>query len=215
MISTFLTIFASSFVIALSGAMMPGPLLTATISESSQRGFIAGPLLIVGHGILELALVMALLLGLAPVLQLPAVFVATALGGAAILLWMAFAMFRSLPSLHLSWGTEHRRRNHPVVSGVLMSVANPYWIIWWATIGLGYILYSWRFGLWGVAFFFAGHILADLAWYTVVAAAVAGGRRFLTDRLYRGLISGCAVFLIFFAGYFAYAGFQTWAGMAG
>jgi len=211
MISTFLTIFASSFVIALSGAMMPGPLLTATISESSQRGFIAGPLLIVGHGILELALVMALLLGLAPVLQLPAVFVATALGGAAILLWMAFAMFRSLPSLHLSWGTEHRRRNHPVVSGVLMSVANPYWIIWWATIGLGYILYSWRFGLWGVAFFFAGHILADLAWYTVVAAAVAGGRRFLTDRLYRGLISGCAVFLIFFAGYFAYAGFQTWA----
>jgi threonine/homoserine/homoserine lactone efflux protein len=215
MISTFLTIFASSFVIALSGAMMPGPLLTATISESSQRGFIAGPLLIVGHGILELALVMALLLGLAPVLQLPAVFVATALGGAAILLWMAFAMFRSLPSLHLSWGTEHRRRNHPVVSGVLMSVANPYWIIWWATIGLGYILYSWRFGLWGVAFFFAGHILADLAWYTVVAAAVAGGRRFLTDRLYRGLISGCAVFLIFFAGYFAYAGFRTWAGMAG
>jgi len=103
-----------------------------------------------------------------------AVFVATALGGAAILLWMAFAMFRSLPSLRLSWGAEHRRRNHPVVSGVLMSVANPYWIIWWATIGLGYILYSWRFGLWGVAFFFAGHILADLAWYTVVAAAVAG-----------------------------------------
>jgi threonine/homoserine/homoserine lactone efflux protein len=215
MISTFLTIFASSFVIALSGAMMPGPLLTATISESSQRGFIAGPLLIVGHGILELALVMALLLGLAPVLQLPAVFVATALGGAAILLWMAFAMFRSLPSLRLSWGAEHRRRNHPVVSGVLMSVANPYWIIWWATIGLGYILYSWRFGLWGVAFFFAGHILADLAWYTVVAAAVAGGRRFLTDRLYRGLISSCAVFLIFFAGYFVYAGFRTWAGMAG
>lgn len=215
MISTLPTIFASSFIIALSGAMMPGPLLTATISESSQRGFIMGPLLIVGHGILELALVIALLLGLAPFLQHPAVFVTTALGGAVILIWMAFGMFRSLPTLRLQWDNKHPSRNHPFVSGLLMSVANPYWTIWWATIGLGYILYSWRFGLWGVAFFFAGHILADLVWYSIVAAAVAGGRRFLTDRIYRGLVACCAVFLVLFAGYFAYAGFQKWFVVAG
>jgi threonine/homoserine/homoserine lactone efflux protein len=95
-----------------------------------------------------------------------------------------------------------------MISGILMSVANPYWIIWWATIGLGYILYSWQFGLWGIVFFFAGHILADLGWYSLISAAVAGGRNFLTDRLYRGLIAFCAVFLILFACYFAYAGFD-------
>lgn len=94
-----------------------------------------------------------------------------------------------------------------MISGILMSVANPYWIIWWATIGLGYILYSWKFGFWGIAFFFTGHILADLSWYSLVSAAVAGGRNFLTDRLYRGLIAVCAVFLVVFAGYFVYAGF--------
>lgn len=187
---------------------MPGPLLTATISESSQRGFIAGPLLIAGHAILELALVIAFLLGLAPFFQQPAVFVATALVGAVILFWMAFGMFRSLPSLSLSWEADQQRRSHPIISGILMSVANPYWIIWWATIGLGYILYSWRFGFWGIAFFFVGHILADLVWYSLIAAAVAGGRHFLTNRLYRGLIAVCAVFLIVFAGYFAYAGFE-------
>ena len=210
-----LTIFVSSFVIALSGALMPGPLMTVTISESSRRGFITGPLLIAGHGMLELVLVVALLLGLAPFLQQPAVFVATALGGAAILLWMAFGMFRSLPSLRLSWNGKRKRGMHPVVGGILMSAANPYWIIWWATIGMGYVIYSRQFGLWGVAFFFAGHILADLVWYSAVAAAVAGGRRFLTDRLYRGLIACCAVFLVLFAGYFAYAGFQKWSGIAG
>ncbi|MBU1965955.1 MAG: LysE family translocator [Proteobacteria bacterium] len=187
---------------------MPGPLLTATISESSQRGFIAGPLLIAGHAILELALVIAFLLGLAPFFQQPVVFVATALVGAVILFWMAFGMFRSLPSLSLSWEADQQRRSHPMISGILMSVANPYWIIWWATIGLGYILYSWRFGFWGIAFFFVGHILADLVWYSLIAAAVAGGRHFLTNRLYRGLIAVCAVFLIVFAGYFAYAGFE-------
>jgi threonine/homoserine/homoserine lactone efflux protein len=95
-----------------------------------------------------------------------------------------------------------------MISGILMSVANPYWIIWWATIGLGYILYSWRFGFWGIAFFFVGHILADLVWYSLIAAAVAGGRHFLTHRFYRGLIAVCAVFLMVFAGYFAYAGFE-------
>jgi threonine/homoserine/homoserine lactone efflux protein len=166
-----------------------------------------GPMLIAGHAILELVLVAVLLLGLAPFFQLPEVFVVSAIGGALILFWMAFGMFRSLPSLHLSLEVNNGRRNHPMISGILMSVANPYWIIWWATIGLGYILYSWQFGLWGIAFFFTGHILADLSWYSLVSAAVAGGRNFLTDRLYRGLIAVCAVFLVVFAGYFVYAGF--------
>lgn len=210
-----LTIFVSSFVIALSGALMPGPLLTVAISESSQRGFITGPLLIAGHALLELGLVIALLLGLAPFLQQPAVFIATALVGSVILFWMAFGMFKSLPTLRLSWEANQKKRNNPVTSGILMSVANPYWIIWWATIGLGYILYSWQFGLVGVAFFFVGHILADLGWYSLVAAMVAGGRQYLSDRLYRGLIAVCAVFLVVFAGYFAYAGLAKLTVIAG
>ncbi len=206
-------IFVSSFVIALSGALMPGPLLTATISESSQRGFIAGPLLIAGHGLLELFLVTILILGLAPFFQLPAVFVVSAIAGSAILLWMAGGMLRSLPGLSLNVAPRQGRLNHPVFSGIVMSISNPYWIIWWATIGIGYILYSRQFGMWGLVFFFTGHILADLVWYSSVAAVVAGGRRFLTDRLYRGLIAICSVFLIAFAGYFAYAGFDKLRGI--
>ncbi|PKN83153.1 MAG: lysine transporter LysE, partial [Deltaproteobacteria bacterium HGW-Deltaproteobacteria-1] len=167
--ATLFTIFVSSFIIALSGALMPGPLLTATISETSQRGFFAGPLMIAGHAVLELALVIALLAGLAPFFQLPVVFVAVALSGAAILLWMAFGMFRGLPTLTLSWEGKQKQLKHPMISGILMSVSNPYWIIWWATIGLGYILYSWQFGVWGIAFFFAGHILADLIWYSFIS----------------------------------------------
>jgi threonine/homoserine/homoserine lactone efflux protein len=67
-------IFLTSFMIAFSGALMPGPFLTATISESSKRGFYAGPLMILGHGILELALVVALIMGLAPLLTSDTVF---------------------------------------------------------------------------------------------------------------------------------------------
>ena len=147
---TFATIFVTSFVVALSGALMPGPLFTVTVSESSRRGAGAGPLLILGHGILELTLAAALMLGL----------------------------------------------------------ANPYWTIWWVSIGLGYITHSLKVGIWGVAVFFAGHILADLAWYTAVSTAVWKGKRFMSDRFYRGLIGVCAVFLIVFAGLFGWAGVQ-------
>ncbi|HRV44726.1 MAG TPA: LysE family transporter [Smithellaceae bacterium] len=213
MLFTLFTIFASSFVVALSGALMPGPLLTATISESSRRGFIAGPLLIAGHAVLELALVIALFLGLAPFFRMPAVFAASALAGAVILLWMAAGMLRSLPTLRLSWEAHQSKMNHPVVSGILMSVSNPYWIIWWATIGIGYIFYARQYGLAGIAFFFVGHISADLAWYSFVAGAVSRGRSLLTDRLYRRLIGLCAVFLIGFAGYFAVAGLVKLKGL--
>jgi threonine/homoserine/homoserine lactone efflux protein len=202
------TIFFSSFLIALSGAMMPGPLLTATIGEASRRGFPAGPLLVIGHGILELVLVTALLFGLAPYLQQQEVFVAIALSGALILLWMAFTMLRSLPTLSLSHQIGAPQKGNLIFTGVILSVINPYWVIWWATIGFGYILNCRRFGIAGIAFFFAGHILADFFWYAAVAGAVAGGRRFLNDRLYRGIIGVCAIVLIVFAGYFFYAGLQ-------
>jgi threonine/homoserine/homoserine lactone efflux protein len=203
-----LTIFFSSFVIALSGAMMPGPLLTATISESSQRGFIAGPLLIIGHGILELALVITLLLGLAPFLMREEVFIVIAIAGAGFLLWMALKMFHSLPSLHLSLDVERSDRNHLVISGALLSIANPYWLVWWATIGLGYLIHSKRFGLLGIFFFFTGHFFADFTWYAAVAAAVGKGRHFLSDRVYRIIIGICATFLVIFACYFIYAALQ-------
>lgn len=203
------TIFFSSFIIALSGAMMPGPLLTATISESSQRGASTGPLLIVGHGILELLLLVALVFGMAPFLQRGDVFAVVAISGGIILIWMAVGMFRRLPSLSISLNhVASKRRGSIVLNGAVLSIVNPYWIIWWATIGFGYVIYSWQFGMAGIAFFFTGHILADFAWYSTVSTVVGKGRNLFTDRLYRGIIATCAVVLILFAIYFFYAGVQ-------
>ena len=47
-------IFISSFIIGFSGALTPGPVLSVTIVESSRRGFLAGPLITLGHGLAEL-----------------------------------------------------------------------------------------------------------------------------------------------------------------
>ena len=102
MFLSLLTISSSSFVLALSGALMPGPVLTVTISESARRGAIVGPLMILGHGLLELLLVIALLAGLAPLLGRNEVFIVISLTGGGILLWMSYTMFRSLPGMKLN-----------------------------------------------------------------------------------------------------------------
>ena len=81
MLTALITIFSTSFMIALSGALMPGPVLTVTVSESTRRGALAGPLMMLGHGILELALIMALFAGLAPFLSQDKVFITVSFVG--------------------------------------------------------------------------------------------------------------------------------------
>ncbi|MGQ9689269.1 MAG: LysE family transporter [Desulfobaccales bacterium] len=196
----------TSFIVALSGALMPGPLLTITVGEATRRGFWAGPLIILGHGILEFILVALLLIGLGGLLNTPVVLGTVGLVGGGVLAWMGLGLVKASRTGRLNLEGEAPSGLHPVWSGMFLSLANPYWLIWWLTIGLGYVIFAAKFGLVGVALFFAGHILADLAWYTLVSATVAYGRNFFTDRLYRGFLAGCGCFLFLFSGYFGFQG---------
>ena len=196
----------TSFIVALSGALMPGPLLTLTVGEAARRGFWAGPLIIVGHALLELALVLLILAGLGVWLHRPLVLGLVGVLGAAVMGWMGLGLFQASRHSHLEFDPKGGSGLNPIVSGVLMSAANPYWLIWWLTIGLGYVMFSMKYGWLGVALFYIGHILADFAWYTLVAVAVAQGRRLISDRLYQGFLAGCGVFLFGFGGYFAFQG---------
>ena len=126
--------------------------------------------------------------------------------GAGMLGWMGLGLLKASRHSHLEFDPKGDSGLNPVVAGVLMSAANPYWLIWWLTIGLGYVMFSMKYGWLGVALFFIGHILADFAWYTLVSGAVAQGRRFISDRIYQGFLAGCGVFLFGFGGYFARPG---------
>ncbi len=194
-----LTIFVTSFFIAFSGAMMPGPFMTMTIGESARSGPWVGPKMIAGHAVLEIALLFALFYGLAPLFKNEIFFIAVAIIGGLILIWMAQSMFRSLPTLEIKAETTSNKTMNLYLAGILMSLANPYWIIWWATIGLGYVLVSKELGFAGIAFFFVGHILGDLVWYSAISVAVGKGRKFFSNKIYRILVGTCAAFLTLFA----------------
>jgi threonine/homoserine/homoserine lactone efflux protein len=198
----------TSFIVALSGALMPGPLLTVTVGEATRRGFWAGPLIILGHGVLELALVLLLLAGVGVWLNRPLVLGTVGVLGAGMLGWMGLGLVKASKYSRLEFDPEAGGGVHPVWAGIFMSLANPYWLIWWLTIGLGYVLFSAKYGLLGVVLFFFGHILADFAWYSFVSAAVAQGRRLISDQIYRGFLAGCGFFLFGFGGYFGFQGIK-------
>jgi threonine/homoserine/homoserine lactone efflux protein len=204
--TSLLAVFFTSLVVAFSGAMMPGPLLTITISESTQRGPIAGPLLIVGHAVLELVLLVGLLFGLGPLLKNESFFITIAFIGGLIMLWMAYGMFRALPTLSVKADKTKLKRRNLLLTGAIMSLVNPYWIIWWATIGIGYIVLSQKLGFWGIALFYLGHITGDMIWYVTISTAVGNGKKLFTDRIYRSLIAICGSFLVGFAFYLVISG---------
>lgn len=205
-------IFATSFLVGLSGAMMPGPLLTVTVAESRRWGGAAGPLVTLGHGILELLLVVGLVSGLGGVLGRPQVTGAIGLAGGGVLLWMGYGIISSAlgrkVSLHLHEGpgVPRTRGLGPVVAGALASLANPYWILWWATLGAGYVAFSRQQGLVGLGTFYLGHVSSDLVWYSLISLAVTTGSRFISDNLYRKFLAVLGLFLVALALYFAYSG---------
>ncbi len=200
--SLFLIAF-SSFIIALSGALVPGPLFSITIAESAKRGAVAGPLIIGGHAILELSLVVLIILGIAPFLTAPLTKTIISTIGGIVLIYMGYRLIRDARNAHFSMGGEETQKGiHPVLSGIIGSVSNPYWIIWWVTIGMGYLISSLKFGVLGVAVFFIGHIAADFGWYSLISLAIAKGKRIIGDGGYRVLFYLCGAFLAVFGIWF-------------
>ncbi|HDP70653.1 MAG TPA: lysine transporter LysE [Actinobacteria bacterium] len=203
-------IFITSMMVAFSGAMMPGPLLTVTISESHKKGFWAGPLIVLGHAMLELALVVALVFGFKRFFTSDMVVGVIGLLGGLFLLWMGSDMLRGAIKKTVSFEVNSfsKIKIGPVVAGIFVSISNPYWTIWWATIGVAYVLAALKFGILGLIFFFTAHILADLICYSAVSFMVVTGKRFLSERIYRVLISICGIFLILLAAYFIFSGLR-------
>lgn len=196
-----LLLFFSAFVVGLSGAMMPGSLLTYTIRKSLTNGARAGFIIVLGHAILELALVTLIFLGFDMVLKSVAAQIIIGIAGGFMLalmgIKMAYDSYKNRVTVETAGGKAER--GGMVLSGIIISAANPYFLLWWAVIGLGFIMQSYYdFGYVGVAVYYVGHIAADAAWFGLVSTVVGKTRKFIKEKPYRIIIAVLGCMLVFF-----------------
>jgi threonine/homoserine/homoserine lactone efflux protein len=209
-----LAIFWTAFLIGLSGALVPGPVLTVTIKEAGRRGAKAGPLITLGHGIAEVAITIALVAGLSAFINNTTLRMVVAVAGGAVLCYMGVSMVRSLKTIELDLRAAAEGREEgagvslrPVLLGISATVSNPYWFGWWGSIGAGLIVASSAAGLKGIIAFVTGHVLSDLVWYSVVSYLVSLGLSHGRGRWYKVLFAVCGAFLIFVGALFVRYGF--------
>ncbi len=211
-----LAIFGTSFLVGLSGAASPGPLLAYDIREAAQRGFVAGPVVGLGHSLLDLAAVALLAFGLARLNESSLAISLIGIIGGAFLVWMGWGLLRrpgqGAPSAEArSQVSSQRSLVIPLFGSMAISLSNPYWTIWWVTVGAAFMTKSMEAHFLGIAAFYVGHILADIGWYSLVSFGVASGRRFITARLYKGVMVACGAFIVLMGLYFGVTGLQRLA----
>jgi len=202
-------IFLSALAIGFSGAMIPGPMLALVLSEG-LGGDILGVLgIVLGHVLLEGALVAALSFGAGSLLRRPAVGMLVGIPGGALLSYMGASVVVAVlrdPTAIAAEAKVLATPAGPVVAGVLVSASNPSWIMWWSGVGVGYVSMALRRGTAGLVSFYVGHTLSDWAWYGALGVLLVGGREILRGQVYLWVIGGCGAVLFGFGLYFVYLG---------
>lgn len=192
----------ASFITGFSGALQPGPLFVATVMESIKRGSRAGPLLVAGHIIAESFVITVLAIGLSALMGLPTTKIVVGLLGGLFLLVSAFSLLRMARQVSLKQEIEGGKfillKYGPIPAGLLISFFNPYFFVWWASVGNGFTLEAMRIGgPLGIVVFALAHWMSDLFWYTAVSMSMHKGRRVFSDKVYRAILVACGLFLIY------------------
>jgi threonine/homoserine/homoserine lactone efflux protein len=199
----------TAVVISLSGVMAPGPITAATLAAGTRSRH-AGALIALGHLVVELPLILLLVAGIGVFLQSGGVKAGVGLAGGAFLLAMGLQLLLSLRATDSAPETSPQR--HPFWSGVVLTGANPYFLIWWATVGLTLTSRAMEFGLFALGLFALVHWLCDLSWLEVLSLAGFKGAQAFGQRSQKMVSGVCGVLLFGFGLKFVWDAGVTIAG---
>ena len=181
---------------------MPGP-VTAVAIVKGQNSSKAGILVALGHGAVEIPLIIAIALGLSKFFQLPAWKIAIGLIGGAVLVWMGFGMIRDRKAL------GEGRKDVPYGSfqaGVITTTSNPYFFLWWATVGAVLITKSLAWGIMGVILLTIVHWSVDLGWVWLLSYMSHRGKSIMSPKVQSAVFAVCGMVLVVFGLFFLFDG---------
>ncbi|MCJ7766947.1 LysE family translocator [Candidatus Bathyarchaeota archaeon] len=209
---SFPAFLATVVVVTASGALAPGPLFAANLLQGTKGGMRSGFMISVGHTLVELPLVTLIALGISSMMSFPGFSLVVGLVGGCALIGFGLVQIvgAARHQIKLDEVQEAGIQKKALVLGVGLTALNPYFILWWLTVGLGLVVQAVELGaLLGVLIMYVSHVWMDYAWLTGTAYLSARGMMLIGGRGYRLLLLGLAAFLIYFGvGFVARSLFQ-------
>ncbi len=197
-----LTVFLISvMIISLSGVMAPGPLFAATIAEG-RRNMFAGFIISAGHALVEIPIILALMFFGVAVATDTVKAVVGILGGL-VLFYLAFLEVKNYGNVN------EGKPGRSLITGIVMSSLNPYFIIWWLTVGFTLVMQSMEFGILGLILFIVAHEMCDFVWLGFVSITSNKTAKLWGTRAYRVLTLVSVSIFVIFGVYFLSTGILT------
>jgi len=189
-------------VVTASGALAPGPLFFGLLVQGSKEGAKSGFSSAIGHTLVEFPLVIALAFGLLAVASQPAIrFVIGLVGGVGLIGFGLLQIYQTIKNKPTSVGTKETKtiRTSSLVLGLALTGLNPYFILWWLTIGSVLIVQALAFAaIVGVLIMYVAHVWMDYAFLTAIAHMAKKGRNVVGSRYYKLALIAFGAILVYF-----------------
>lgn len=200
----------SSLLLGIAFAAPPGVITTEAIRRGLQGGYWSAFLVELGSLLGDATWGIIALSGGAFLVQSQPIRLTLGIMGVLFLLYLAFSAFRDVfkePSLI----SKHPPRKGHFISGVLLSLANPFSIAFWLSVGNTSITSRFTHPtLIHYIIFLTSFLAGTLIWCFILAWLVTLGKRTINSSFFRWVDLACAIFLLWFA---LQLGMNTWRGL--
>lgn len=162
--------------ISLSGVMMPGPMSAVTMAKGSDSPHV-GAVVAFGHAVVEIPIILLILLGIGRIFDNNIVMILLNIIGGVVLLFLAVSVFSDSKKDSQAF-TGRKYTGHSVfIYGIMVSIGNPYFVIWWVTVGTVLAMQAVTYGLIGLFLFIVAHFFCDLVWYYFLSLVSFAGKK--------------------------------------
>jgi len=201
-------------VVTASGALAPGPLSFGIVMHGSKEGARSGFSCAVGHTLVEFPLVLALAFGLLAAASQPMIKgIIGLLGGAGLIGFGLMQVYETVKATGDS-GEVRSSRTLPassLVLGLALTGLNPYFILWWLTIGSVLVVQALAFAaLVGVIIMYVSHVWMDYAFLTALAYLARKGKTIVGSGYYKIALISFGAILIYYGTSFITTAVLSW-----
>jgi len=200
---TYVLLYLQVILFSLSGVMLPGP-MTAVAIQKGSKSPTAGIFFAIGHGIVEIPLIVIIYFGFVAFFKIILVKILLGITGGIILFIIAIDMFKNVK---IKEDEKGENLKSPVILGIILSIGNPAFLVWWATLGADLIINTVTFGILSLILFIIIHLLCDFLWLSFLSIVSYKGKQFFGSIFQRIIFIVCGTLILFFSIKYFYESF--------